>query len=162
MLPLLFTRPITRATYVLAKWTAVSSVAAGGGVLTLAIQAVLLWHRGFGLPGPVIGGAFFASAAVALGVAAVLVFLSTLVSGFGDLGLWMVLRLAGVLAARRAGPRFLQEWRSLIEPSLSWDALSGWSAGPWFRVVTYLSTVTLFLCLAVVVANRKEVSYAAG
>ena len=162
VLPLLFTRPITRGTYVLAKWIAVSSVAAAGGVLVLAIQAAMLWHRAFGLPAAAIAGGFFAGVATAFGVAAVLVFLSTLVSGVGDLVLWMILRLAGVLLARWAGPRFLQEWRSLIEPSLTWDSLSGWSAGPWFRVVTYLSTVTLFLFLAVTVANRKEVSYAAG
>jgi hypothetical protein len=162
VLPLLFTRPLTRATYVLAKWLAVSSVAAIGGLLALVIQALLLSHRGFGPAGSAIGAALFGAVSTAAGIAAVLVFLSTLVSGFGDLGLWMILRLAGFLAGRWLGPRFTEEWGALVTPSLSWETLSGWDAGAWFRLVSYLSTVTLFLCLAVVVANHKEVSYATG
>jgi hypothetical protein len=162
VLPLLFTRPLTRATYVLSKWLAVSSVAAIGGVLALVIQASLLAYRGFAPAASAIGAAVFASVATAAGLAAVLVFLSTLVSGFGDLGLWMILRLAGFLVGRRVGPRFAEEWGALLTPSLSWETLSGWDAGAWFRLVSYLSTVTLLLCLAVVSANRKEVSYASG
>ena len=162
VLPLLFTRPLTRGTYVLAKWMAVSSLAAVAGTLAIAIQAALLWHRGAGLPAATIGAALFAATATALGIAAVLVFLSTLVSGFGDIGLWTVLRLLGLLAGKRMGPRFTEEWRSLVEPSLAWDTLSGWNAGAWFQLVSFLSTVTLFLCLAVVAANQKEVSYASG
>jgi hypothetical protein len=162
VLPLLFTRPIKRGTYVFAKWIAVSSAAAVTGALVLTIQALLLRHRGLGLPGATIAAAVFASAASACGISSVLVFLSALVSGFGDIALWMGLRLLGALLAKRVGPRFVQEWRSLIEPSLAWDTLSGSHLGAWFRLVSYLSTVTLFLCLAVMAANRKEVSYAAG
>jgi len=33
---------------------------------------------------------------------------------------------------------------------------------PWFAIVSYLSTVTLCLAVAVVVMNRKELSYASG
>jgi hypothetical protein len=162
VLPLLFTRPLTRASYVMAKWLAVSSLAAGAGLLALGIQALVLGQRGFGVPGPAIGAALFGAVTTAAGVAAVLVFLSTLVSGFGDLGLWMILRLAGALLERRAGPRFAAEWSGLFVPSLAWDTLAGWDAGAWFRLVSYLSTVSLFLCLAVISANRKEVSYATG
>lgn len=162
VLPLVFTRPFARGTYVLAKWLAVSSAAALAGVLALAVQAVWLHHRGFGLPAAAVGGAFFTAATTAVGIAALLVFLSTLVPGVGDVGLWTLLRLGGFLVGKELGPRFTQEWSALVEPALSWETLFAWDAGAWFRLVSYLSTVTLFLFAAVVSANRKELSYAAG
>jgi hypothetical protein len=33
---------------------------------------------------------------------------------------------------------------------------------PWFPIVSYASTVVLCLALAIVVVNRKELSYASG
>jgi ABC-type transport system involved in multi-copper enzyme maturation permease subunit len=162
VLPLLFTRPIARRTYVFAKWIAVSSAASVVGAAALAIQALLLWRQGAGLSAPAIGAAVFGGATTAWGVASVLVFLSVLVAGVGDVGLWYGLHLVGILFARKAPARFNEEWRALIQPSLAWDALSGSHLLVWFRLVSYLSTVTFFLVLAVTAANRKELSYASG
>ena len=47
-----------------------------------------------------------------------------------------------------------------ISPQFQLSAL--WAAGgvPWFDLVSYLSTVTLSVAVAVVVLNRCEISYA--
>ena len=162
VLPLIFTRPVARRTYVLAKWIAAGAAAGMVSALTLVVQALLLWHRGAPVPGSEISAAIFASFTSAFGIASVIVLLSVLVPGIGDMALWAALLLVGSLSAKVAPQRFVQEWHAFLEPTLEWGAASGTNLAGWFRVVSYLSTVTLCLCLAVMAANRKEISYAAG
>lgn len=162
VLPLIFTRPVARRTYVLAKWIAAGSAAGAIGALTLVVEALLLWHRGAAVPGSEIPAAIFAGFTSAFGIASVIILFSVLVPGIGDIALWAALLLVGSLSAKVAPQRFVQEWHAFLEPTLEWGAASGSHIAGWFRVVSYLSTVTLCLCLAVMAANRKEISYAAG
>jgi ABC-type transport system involved in multi-copper enzyme maturation permease subunit len=155
VLPLLFTRPIVRTDYVIAKWLAVSLAAALLGAVTLLLQAALLARGGAGVAGGEIAAAVFQSASVAFGLASVLICFSVLVPGAGDIAVWLGLSLLAGALKSRLPARVHEEWQALLSPQLDWGASS-------FAIVSYLSTVTLFLCLAALAANRKELSYAAG
>ena len=162
VLPLLFTRPLVRGHYVLAKWFALASAIAIISTVTLLVQAAFLAHRGIGLPGREIAAAVFTSVSAAVGITAVLLPLSVLVPGYADVLFWMGLTFVPSLGRRYVPQRVAEEWRAFLHPSLDWGAIFGTASVGWFRLFSYLSTVTLCLCLAVLVANRKELSYASG
>jgi hypothetical protein len=162
VLPLLFTRPLVRGRYILAKWLALGSAISVLSVATLLVQAAWLAHRGNGLPGAEVSAQVLESVTTAFGDTSVLLFFSVLVPGFSDVLLWLGLRLLPALAHRYIPQRALIEWRAFMNPALDWGATFGAVPIGWFRIFSYLSTVTLFLCLAVVAVNRKELSYASG
>lgn len=164
----IFARPVRRAEYVTSRWL---GVALGASALVL-VECVL----GFGVlalrgAGPGLG----AMAAQTLGsifrvfgLSAVLLFLSCCVNGLGDLALYAV---AGLLFASLRSIGSHKSWSELeragaemlgfLGPRLDPGHLFGpeFSA---FAVASYLSTITLCLALAIVLVNRKELSYAAG
>lgn len=162
VLPLLFTRPLVRSHYVLAKWLALGSAAALLSTLTLVVEAVWLAHLGQGLPGAEVAAAVFHSVSSAFGVTSVLLVLSVMVPGYSDIMVWIGLGFLPVFAQKYISQRVTDEWRMFFQPSLEWGATFGATPIGWFRLLSYLSTVTLCLCLAVLAANRKELSYASG
>jgi ABC-type transport system involved in multi-copper enzyme maturation permease subunit len=162
VLPLLFTRPLLRGRYVLAKWLALASAVAALSALTLLIQAAWLAHRGVGVPGVEVAATVFTGVSAAFGLTAVLLPLSVLVPGYSDVMVWLGLGLLPTLASRFIPQRITEEWRMFLQPQLEWGTTFGTAPIGWFRVLSYFSTVTLCLCLAVVAANRKELSYASG
>lgn len=161
VLPLLFTRPLVRSRYVLAKWLAVGSVVTILATLTLLGEALLLWRAGLGVPRAEVAAAVFQGATNAFGIASVLVLFSALVSGMTDVLLWIGLSTLPMIAQRYLSQRVSEEWRALLDPSLDWSATFGPPIG-WFPLFSYLSTVTLCLALASLAINRKELSYASG
>lgn len=162
VLPILFTRPLARRTYVLAKWLAAGTAAGTIGALTIVVEALLLSHLGFGVGGSGIAASIFGGFTSAFGISSVLVLFSVLLAGIGDIALWGGLILVGKLSVRYVPQRVADEWGALLHPALEWGASSGSHLAAAFQVVSYLSTVSLCLCLAVMAANRKEISYAAG
>lgn len=162
VLALLFTRPLQRSAYVFAKWVAVSGAAMILSCVTLAVQAVLLAQQGNAVSGAEIWAAMFASATTSFGLSSVLVLFSVLIPGVGDVAAWGALMLLGFLSRRVVSPRFGEEWKAVLQPELAWNAGGGTGLSSWLPVISYLSTVTLCLYLAVVAVNRKEISYASG
>jgi ABC-type transport system involved in multi-copper enzyme maturation permease subunit len=162
VLALLLTRPLVRTTYLLAKWTAVSTAVAGLACLTLVAQAMLLRARGVDISLGELWRGAFASATAAAGLISVLVLFSVLISGVGDIAIWVALNLIGFVGQRILPLRVTSEWRSLLEPKLGWDSTFAARPISWFGLTSYLSTVTLCLCLAALALNRKEISYASG
>jgi hypothetical protein len=161
VLPLLFTRPLKRSRYVLAKWLASASAIATLAAVTTLVEAAVLAHIGAGLPRAELAAAIFKSATTAFGLSAVLVLFSVLASGFTDVLIWIGLSSLPMLGQRFLSQRVVEEWQSFLHPSLDWGDLLA-DAGAGFRLVSYLSTVTLCLGLAVLAVNRKELSYASG
>jgi hypothetical protein len=159
VLPLLFTRPLVRTTYLLAKWLGTSIAATVLAAASVGVQAVILARTGHGAPGMEIVAKLFACATTAFGTCAVLVALSVLVNGYANVGLYIILSL--VPSIPRVPQRLAQEWRHVVGPSLAWESVAG-SATSWLDVVAYLSTVTLLLAAAALVLNRKELSYASA
>ena len=109
---------------------------------------------------------------LALACAAVVVLLSALVAGLGDLGvylaLWLALVVSGGIAQGRgwtvADAAIHEVYITLMYPELqphfSW--LTGHGAPLWAELAMLASTITLCLALAIVAVNRKELSYATG
>jgi ABC-type transport system involved in multi-copper enzyme maturation permease subunit len=162
VLALVLTRPLVRTTYLLAKWTAVSTAVAALACATLALQAILLRSHGIDISPGELWRAAFGSATAAAGLIAVLLLFSVLMSGVGDIAIWVGLNLISFLAQRFVPLRVHTEWRSFLQPTLGWDATFGATPISWFGLTSYLSTVTLCLCLAALALNRKEISYASG
>lgn len=161
VLTLLFTRPIVRWRFVLARWLGVSSAVAILTTFTLLLEALFLARAGSGLPRAEVAAAIFESVTTAFGISSVLVFFSVLVSGFADVLLWVGLSALPLIGQKFISQRVAEEWRSFLHPALEWGATFGHPVA-WFRLFSYLSTVTLCLCLAALAANRKELSYASG
>ena len=161
-LALVFTRPVQRSTYVIAKWLAAGTAASGLSMTTVVVQAVVLATRGAGVPGAEIVDMLAESLTLAFGVSSLVVLFSVLVPGIGDVGLWLLLISLGQFAGSRVPLRVAEEWRALLLPSLTWSATLGSSPVAWLPLVSYASTVAGCLCLATLAANRKELSYASG
>jgi hypothetical protein len=58
--------------------------------------------------------------------------------------------------------RVLVELQRTLKPELTFLWISGHAGQLWSPYVAALSTVTLALALAILVVNRRELSYAAG
>jgi hypothetical protein len=162
VLPLLFTRPLVRTQYVLAKWLALASTIAVVSTVTLLLEAAFLSHRGVGVPGREVAAVVFQSVTRAFGITAVLLPLSVVVSGYSDVLLWFGLGILPKLGHRYVPQRVADHWHMFLNPSLDWSATFGVAPIGWFQLASYLSTVTLCLCVAAIAANRKELSYASG
>jgi ABC-type transport system involved in multi-copper enzyme maturation permease subunit len=168
-LQLLLARPVTRAQYVFSRWGAVAAGTFLITVLQALVAALIMTLRGAPVPWGEAALLLGNSALLALGTAAVMALLSTLAAGLGDLGLlFMIFLSAQVL--EKVGMFKSWEWLvrgagellRALKPEL--DLAPFFHGGPvaWLAVVSYLSTVTLCLGLAVVVMNRRELSYASS
>ena len=163
MLALLLTRPLTRTTYLVAKWTAVTAAVAMLSCLQmLTVQMLLLRSKGIDISGGELWSTAFGSLTSAGGLAAVLVLFSVFMPGAGDIALWVALNLVGFLVQRALPLRVHTEWQSFLQPTLGWASTFGATPISWFGLSSYLSTVTLCLCVAALALNRKEISYASG
>ena len=168
-LQLLLARPVTRAQYVFSRWGAVAAGTLLITVLQTLVAALVMTLRG--APVPWGGAALFLAngALLALGTAAIMALLSSLAAGLGDLGLLFlvfisaqVLEKLGMFKSWDWLVRGAGELLRVLKPQLDVAPLFHGDPVAWFAVVSYLSTVTICLGLAVVVMNRRELSYASS
>ena len=168
-LQLLVARPVTRTEYVLSRWLGAGLSASCLVAVQIAIGAGLMAMHGE--PPAARDGAIFAGEQVlaALGTTSVLVLLSAILPGIGDiLGIVGATILASALqlgAALLKAPwvgRAGVEIGRFIAPTLALGPIFGGGAVSWFEVVSYFSTVTLCVALAIVIMNRRELSNATG
>ncbi len=163
---LLFARPIRRWEYVVSRWLAV--IAGASALMLLQLAIVCLVVGSHGLP-PVREIAMQAAEQVlaAIGTTSVILLFSSFLSGVGDvLGIVLaffaaqVLGLIGQLKQNEAILRTKDELLRFLSPEMPIGPMTSGGHFPWFEVVSYLSTVTLCLAVAVWVLNRREISYA--
>ncbi len=168
-LQLLLARPVTRAQYVFSRWGAVAAGTFLIAVLQTLVAALIMALRGAPVPWDQAALFLANGALLALGTAAVMALLSSLAAGLGDLGLLFlvffsaqVLEKVGMFKSWDWLVRGAGELLRVLKPEL--DLAPFFHGGPvaWLAVVSYLSTVTLCLGLAVVVMNRRELSYASS
>jgi ABC-type transport system involved in multi-copper enzyme maturation permease subunit len=168
-LQLLLARPVTRAEYVFSRWAAVGV----GTVLVVALQTLcasaIMLVRGAPVPWAQASLVLGNGVLLAFGTAAVLALLSSLAAGIADLGLLFlvflsaqVLEKVGMVKSWAWLARGSEELLGVLKPELSLAAVFQGGHVAWPAIVAYLSTVTLCLALAVVVMNRRELSYASA
>ena len=166
VLQLLFARPIRRWEYVVSRWLAVVVAACGLIVLQVSIACLLLARHG--LPeGREIFAVLADQATQAIGTASVILFFSSFISGAGDvIAIVLTFLTAQVVTGIgqwRDNPvmaRIGEETMRFVAPQLPIVVLMSGGRVPWFEVVSYVSTVSLCVAVAVVVVNRREISYA--
>ena len=168
VLQLVFARPIKRSEYVLSRWLA---VALGASVVSLA-QIGLAWAlmaARHAAPDLQAVAMFAAGRELELfGVAATMALLSSLIGGLGDLAVYVLMNVLGGILAMvgqfRQSNGLLwvgHEIGALVSPRIELAQIVAGSPS-WFTIATYASNLTLCLLLAVLVMNRKELSYASG
>jgi len=166
-LQLLFARPVTRAEYALSRWLGGSLGASCLVMVQLAIGVALLALHSE--PPTARDLAIFAGEQllVAFGTTSVLLLFSAVLPGVGDFlavivagALGQTLQLGAALFKAPWLARGGEEVGRFLGPSLDLAQLFGGGPVSWFEVVSYFSTVTLCLALAIVILNRRELSYA--
>jgi ABC-type transport system involved in multi-copper enzyme maturation permease subunit len=164
---LLFARPVSRGAYVLSRWFAVGLCAAGATILQIALGGLVMALRGAPPGLGAIAGAALEQSLAAFGIVAVLTLLSSLLPGVGDILAWVLLNIAGGVLQMIGGlmrspwmVRASEEWGRFLSPTLGLQATFGGGVISWFNLVSFLSTVSLCLALAIVILNRREFSYA--
>lgn len=170
VLTLTFARPVSRASYVLSRWSGAGGLAAVLGLVQIAAGLTAVATRGGTLP----AGADVAALAIecvllAFTAAAVMVMLSSLLNGLGDVGVWAigstVAAFTGAIAQAQqwtALARAADEVQGVLLPKLHVGWIFGAGDPQVFALLSVLSTLTASLAVAVWVVNRKELSYAAG
>src|SRR6266487_2621281 len=168
-LHLVLARPVTRASFALSRWLAAALGACCLAVVQLAIGVALLSTHG-GAPESRAVALFAAQQVLAIfGTTSVLLLFSSLLPGVGDFfAVWALGIVGGAVTAAgklqekpwlaRAG----EELQRFGSPTLDLNPLFWTGPVSWFEITSYLSTVTLCLALAIVILNRREISYAAG
>lgn len=169
VLQLLFARPVTRSSYVLSRWIAVALASVALCIVQALLCALILSLRGAPPDIHVLLYLIGDNAFLALGLGAVITLFSTLLGGFGDLAILLVLTVTGKVLegiAQVANSPILgrvgTEIGNFVLPKVSIAQLFGSADTPWFMIASYASTLTLCLALAIVVMNRKELSYASS
>ena len=169
VLQLLCARPVRRPEYVVSRWLGVAFAASGISLFQLGVAWALMAARGTA-PTPQDALMFGAGRIFeSFGIAAALAFLSSLVGGFADLGLYLiaslvtgVIQTAGQMKNWHWVERAGAELGGSLTPSIDLARLVSASPMPWSPILAYASTVAVFLALAILVVNRKELSYASG
>lgn len=168
VLQLLFARPVRRSEYVLNRWLA---VAIGASLVSLT-QVLLAWGLTAAkqtAPEPQTIAMFLAGRELEIiGAAATMALLSSLIGGLGDLAVFILLMLTGGMVGMIGQFQRSQvvigighEISALVSPRLDIAQIAAGSP-PWFAIATYASNLALCLLLAMMVMNRKEVSYASS
>lgn len=163
---LLFARPVTRAEYVLSRWAAVALMAAALAALQVGFGGVIVRAAGIPLPWKDVSIQALEQALAAIGTVSVLTLFSSVLPAFGDLVAVVLGQIfAGLLSG--AGQVMQKPWLArggeelggFFNPQFHWMVAFG-PHPSWFHVVSWPSTVTLCLVLAIVALNRREISYA--
>jgi ABC-type transport system involved in multi-copper enzyme maturation permease subunit len=163
---LLFARPIRRWQYVVTRWLAVVTAATALTLVQLGIICLVVASRG--LPTTRELGVQAAEQVLqVIGTTSVILLFSSLLTGVGDV-LGIVLTFVGAqilggigqLRHSEALTRTSAEILRFVNPQVQIGPMTMGSGVPWFEVVSYLSTVTLCIAVAVWVLNRREISYA--
>ena len=168
-LQLLLVRPVSRPSVLVHRWLAVVIAAVTLAVALLVLGTLALLARGTRPDALDLIRMVLESACGAAGSAAVMVMLSTLVGGLGDVGIFA---LVAVLTQLLVGLGTLEHWDGLLRacteaqgvlsPQLSWTWMTHGTPPSWFAITSWASTVTLALAAAITRFNRRELSYAAG
>jgi ABC-type transport system involved in multi-copper enzyme maturation permease subunit len=153
-LQLLLVRPVSRPSVLVHRWLAAVIGAVGITLATLALGTLALFARGTHPDALDLVRMVLENACAAAGSAAVMVMLSTLVGGLGDVGLFAA---ALVFTQLLVGLGMLEHWDVLIRvctevqgvlsPQLSWEWMTHHMPPSWFPITSWAST---------------ELSYAAG
>lgn len=169
VLHLTFARPVTRPTYVLSRWFAAAFGAFALSLAQVIPVALTVAANGGERPLAAFAAVTLENFVLAAAGAAVMVCLSSLVDGLGDVGLFALgtftLEVGRMLATFKhwsAVEGVIGELQKTLHPQVSFGWLAGQGSPEWTGLAIAASTIALGLAIAIVRVNRRELSYAAG
>jgi ABC-type transport system involved in multi-copper enzyme maturation permease subunit len=168
-LQLLLVRPVTRPEYVLHRWLGAMLAALAVMFATIGCAVLGLFLRGTPPEALAVAKLLLETLTTVAGHTAVLVMLSSIASGVGDVALYVATLFVGQMLAGLAAlnrwpglTRATEEIQRFLMCKMSWAWL-GTSVSPSaFDIVSWASTVAVSLAVAIWAVNRKELSYASG
>jgi len=167
-LQLLLVRPVSRPSLVVSRWLAATLAATAIVVALLVLATLAMVVRGTHPDALDLIRMVLEAACNAAGSAAVILMLSTLVGGLGDVALYMAALFVGQMFSTLAEfkhwdwlSRACEELQGALMPTLSWAWLVFHAPPSWFALASWASTVTLALAVGIARLNRRELSYAA-
>jgi len=167
VLQLLFARPVTRAEYVFSRWLGIALACVALIALQILLGAGLVLANGGALTPGVVGWRLLDQCCDAIGTLSVLTMFSTLLPGIGDAVAVLLTQISGgameaigSLLQQPLVARVGREIAGFAAPELPVQMMAVGMAPSWFSVVSYFSTITLCLALAILIINRRELSYA--
>lgn len=168
VLQLIFARPVRRSEYVLSRWLAVSLGASLLSLVQIGFYVALAAARGAAPSADAVLQFALGRELQIFGVAATMALLSSLIGGVGDLAIYALLTIMGGVVGmigqlRQSGAITWigHEIGTLVSPKIEIAQIVAGSPS-WFAIATYASNLTLCLLLAILILNRKELSYASG
>jgi ABC-type transport system involved in multi-copper enzyme maturation permease subunit len=167
-LQLLLVRPVSRPSLVVSRWLAATLATTAIVVALLVLGTLGMMARGTHPDALDLIRMVLEAGCNAAGSAAVILMLSTLVGGLGDVGLYLgtlfVLQMFSGLASLKHWAwleRACSELQGALMPALPWGWLVFHAPPSWFAIASWASTVTLALAVGIARLNRRELSYAA-
>ena len=167
VMQLLFTRPVRRWEYVFSRWLAMATAIGLLLIVQIAFVALIATARGYPPDFPMCTITFLDQVLKGVGVLSVLVLFSSFLPGIGDVAAMVlsfitsqVLVGAGQMTQHRWIARTGQEVLKFLAPEIDPSAFMFRPPIAWLDFVTYFSTVTFCLAVAIVLINRREISYA--
>ena len=169
VLTLAFARPLQRIQWVVGRWLGASLLGTAVVLLQVLIACAVATAR-HGVPSLSMVVALTLEGVLAVfGTSAVLLMLSSLIPGLGDLAiLAMGAVISGMLPTiashyhlgwlARAG----EEVQRFLTASVVLAPWFNHAPAPWFELASYFSTLAICVLVAVWAVNRKELSYASG
>ncbi len=168
-LQLLLVRPVTRPGYLFNRWLGALIGSLGLTLLMFALGTLALMLRGQPPAAGELLRMTLESTATAAGNSAIMIMLSTLAGGLGDVGLYflsLILLQMLVAVGQFEHWAWLQrassELQGVLSPQLSFAWLLQHTPVSWFALASWASSITLALAVGVARLNRRELSYAAG
>ena len=168
-LQLLLVRPVSRPSLLVHRWLGSALAATAITMLMLILGSGALVLRGTHPDALDLIRMVLEALCSAAGSAAVMVMLSTLVGGLGDVALFFaalilsqMLEVLGTFQHWDWLVRACAEVHGVLSPQLSWEWMLHGTPPSWFALASWASTVTLALAVGIARLNRRELSYAAG
>jgi len=168
VLQLVLARPVTRAEYVIHRWLGAAIAASAASLVQIGLTWAMMAAHGDSPGAATIGGFAAMRELQIFGVTATMALFSSLMNGVADLALYAMVFLSGGVLGTIGQLRHSQvlirageEIVALVSPKVDVAAFAS-AAPPWQALAMWGSNLTLCLVLAIVVMNRKELSYAAG
>ena len=170
VLTLTFARPVSRASYVFSRWAGAGGFAAALGLVQIVAGLMAIAARGGAMPaGADLAALVIECVLLAFTAAAVMIMLSSLLNGLGDVGVWAigstVAAFVGMIAQAKNWAvlaKVAEEVGLVFLPKVHVGWIFGHGDPQVFALVSLFSTLTASLAVAVWSVNRKELSYAAG
>jgi ABC-type transport system involved in multi-copper enzyme maturation permease subunit len=168
VLQLILARPVRRSAYVLSRWLAVALGGSLVSVLQIALGWALMASHGSAPDARTVAEFALGREIQIFGVAATMALFSSLIGGVGDLAIYAlatitggVVGMIGQLQHAAVMSWIGQEVGALVSPRIELAQVMAGSPS-WFAIATYASNLSLCLVLAILVMNRKELSYASS